>query len=416
MKKPLPRINMKYVFRYFLLIIISSVVLLCTFIALPSTESVFKKQTFNLNVNDSSSWEKTFAIKLTFQPTDIVYKGKLVNKTKDVIYERLKKYGVDFVQISYKDGTDNTGTLSLTVKGRNDSSNIEALVTSNSDIYLVTKKADANFNDEKNQYAIYDPANYDSTDLTREYFRTIYITKLKSSSGDYTYFGLFKTYIWKDKAYYQFIEKYSGLQEGLYIDGFVSPLTVPVWSADQNSARPTLSIGLTSNEKVAHIQGIIFNSGKIPLTMEVSDKQDVTVGKVSINTLILSVITIVSILVVLIVKHFLDKKEIIKYPLTLFIISILGLAFLKISQTPISLVSLLIAFPIIILTTIMLGEVKRKLLYSILIATLLFIIKQFTLGQTSEILNLIMIGVFAFPIFECLSQRYILLFKQILGR
>ena len=407
---------MKYVSRYFLLIVISSAVLLCTFIALPSTESVFKKQTFNLNVNDNSSWEKTFAIKLTFQPTDIVYKGKLVNKTKDIIYERLRRYGVDFVQINYKDNTDNTGTLSLIVKGRNDSSNIESLINSQADIYLVTRKTDANFNDAKNQYAIYDPANYDSTDLTREYFRTIYITKLKSSSGDYTYFGLFKTYLWKEKAYYQFIEKYSGQQEGLYIDGFVSPLTVPTWSVKQNSAKPTLSIGLTSNEKVAHIQGIIFNSGKIPLTMEVSDKQDITVGKVSINTLILSAITIVSIAVALIVKYFLDKKDTIQYALTLFLMLILGFAVLKISQTPVSLISLLISFPIIILSSIMLEKVKRKLSYAILIATLLLIITQFTLGYTSEILNITMIGVLAFPIFEYLSQRYILLFKQILGR
>ncbi|MCK9368666.1 hypothetical protein M0R04_01685 [Candidatus Dojkabacteria bacterium] len=416
MRKPFIKIDIKHVLKYFLLVIFTASILLCTFIALPQTEKIFKKQTFNLNINDNSTWEKQFTIKLTFQPTDIVYKSKLINQTKNVIYNRLQKYGVDFVEMSYKDGTDNTGILAVEVKGRNDSANIESIINAQSDIYLVTRKTDANFNDTKDQYAIYNPDNYDVTDLTREYFRTIYITKLKSTSGDYSYFGLFKTFIWKETKFYDFIEKYSGQEAGLYIDGFVSPLTVPTWTDRKNTAKPTLAIGLTSDAKVARVQSIIFNSGKIPLTIEVTDKKDAPVGKIDINTLILSAITVTSILVMLVVKYFLDRKDIFRYTLTIFVITIAGFTFFKLSQAPISLISLLISFPTVFLVTILLEQVKKKLSFALLIVVVIYIFKQLTLGQTSEILSILSISILAFPIFDYLMQRYILLFKQILSR
>lgn len=280
----LPKIS--EVLKFLFLVISTSLILISIYIALPQTEKLIKNQRYDLHISDLSIWSKEYTVELKLEQDQIDKKWQHINRTKNIISNRLSQLGVSNVNFETKEIDNLTTNLIITVKSNIDKSQVESLVQSRGLFTLVVKKDDVTFNSEENPYAQFLPDNYTQSDLTRKYFRTVYITKLKTTSGDYAYFGIFKPWIWNNSKYYNFLAQNSGKEGGINSDGFVTPVQIPVYELSKTSsatAKPVLSVGIGSDPDVARIQGILYNSGEIPISYTSKESKDIEVEKSNID-------------------------------------------------------------------------------------------------------------------------------------
>lgn len=402
----------KTVLKYIVAILLSSIFVISFFVAIPQTEKIRKDINLNLNLNTSSVWEKKFTIQLSFNLAYLEYKWKDINETKNIIINRVKQVGYDYINLDYRDTEENKGELVVTVRSSKTAEAISSLITQRGEIYIATRKEGVNFEDENNQYTIFDPTNYDQTKFTSEYFRSIYVTELKADTGDMSYFGIFKPYFWSTGEYYKFLADNSGKTVGLYIDGFVNPMSVPANTIDQQT-RPILAVSLGQEKEYAKNQGIILNNGKIPLEMELKETKDIDIKDVKPNLLFTSIILIASIIIIACFMYYLYSKETaFNFLFTITLLFSIGLAILKLSSMPIDFEYMLIASVITIIANAITTLSKHKTTILIITIVLMFAAMQISFGSGKDILLYCAVGFKLLFILTIFGNMYLKLFKQ----
>lgn len=363
------KVSFSQIFDYTIVILISSAIVATTFLAAPKSETlfpsqIFKDQRFDLNVKEKSYWKKEFTLETNDKDP------QKLNETKDILFKRLQKLGVEEVQI-----TNQESVIRVIVQTTLDEKTVENIISTRGFIRIVTRKADADFT--TNQIAIFLKSNYDDTPWTRYDFRTIYIAKLLNSNQEKSYFALFKPWPNDATRFAEFENKYAGQTLGVAIDDFVSPVTISTAKNKQ------FAMGIGGDEAQANFYSIIFNTGVIPLEYSVKDSKNLDPQVYNINYIQALLAIVIVMLVISGYLFFTEPKErrenVWKFALTSLMSFSILIAFLKISYIPVDL------FLIIITTILAIGYLKTTILrqneaWSLRIVSIVVILVMIYLG------------------------------------
>jgi preprotein translocase subunit SecD len=351
-------------FNYLFLILLSSFVLLAFLIALPLTEKLTDVVAFDLNVNEEF-WSKEYILEFDSEnQTEI-------NKTKNILFKRLNRYGVEEVTVSQEDKS-----IRVEVKTTKPQSYVDEMIRSPYQYSIVTRKEDVDFESEENQFAPYLSENYDDTKFNSSIFRNIHITKLPTSSGELSYFGIAKIWPNKSREFKDFLTDNNEQYIGLKIDDFVTPIYIN----DPN----LLAIPIGAEEDSVGSIDILYNSGNIPISYTLAEENDLDVSNINIDYIELTIALFISILAIYIYTYFtkLYNTNLILSSLFIVLLSLaLFLTYLKITYTPIQIFILLIDAVILIMLTNLIKQ-NTESRYTLLIGALLiaFVFKYLGIG------------------------------------
>lgn len=222
-KIKIKKINFKYILNYLFVILLTSFILVTILISLPLTERVSSQVTYDLKTKSELYWAKDYTLQLDIW--DRTDKEKILDRTTSTLYQRLSKYGVEKVDM-YTFTQNEMEYIDIHVQSSLPQEYVDELIRSPFIVKVVTRDPEVDFEDPENPYAIYLGENYLDTQFTRDSFRNIYITKLKNSAKQYSYFALFKTWPWNSQ-WKTFLEEYQGQEVGVSVDGFVTPVQIP---------------------------------------------------------------------------------------------------------------------------------------------------------------------------------------------
>jgi hypothetical protein len=353
--------NLKDISSYVLSILISSIILALILISLPLTERISSSSTYDLVNKSSMYWAKEYILELSPEDqTDI--EGK-VNKTKSILQTRLRNIGVEQSNTSsYKEGENEY--IKVEVQTTKEKELIDALVKSPYIVEILTRKDDVNYEDTENPLTPYLPENYNTTDFNGEDFRNVFVTKLKNSAGEYSYFALFKTWPWKTD-WKKFLEEYSGQTVGVGIDGFVTPVQI---NPQDNTFAVSAS---TSEDKYAKVTDLLYNSGNIPISYSTIAENELEVDIAEIDYIKLTEGILVAIIFIYIYLLLIEKtpqKILIQSGLS-SIITVSGwITYLKISSTPIDIFILALeVIAIVVIIRLITENIESRLHVTILL-------------------------------------------------
>jgi len=342
-------LNVKPILNYILIIVVTALFLASIFIALPLTEKFVSKTNYNLNTKDNTYWSQEFIVSTENTET------KALNDLRNIFYKRLKGFGVEEVSTYVEDSK-----IRIDVTTSKDKDLVKELISNKFEVKVVTRKADVNFDDSANTYAYMLGTNYDTTDWDRSDFRNVYITKLRTSNGEYANFAIFKLWPTGEEKFRKFLTQYNGISIGVDIDGFVTPYVVDTTS--QIFAIPI------SSDNVDHIKvmSLLYNSGIIETNYKIDSQTDLTVNVPTVNYIQITLGILIA-LVVLCLYLFISKttspeillKSLLATTLTISIY----LAFLKIFQIPVDTFMLSIEAILAIIVTRILVEGKDSVFY-----------------------------------------------------
>jgi len=365
------KFNAKPLLSYISLAIASAILVAAILIALPLTEKISDGINFNLVTKDSSFWSKEYI--LTLQTSD----EKQVRDAREILYRRLRSFSIERVSIyTLPSEEEGLSKLKVIISSAKDQALVEELIKNRFQYKIMTKKADVNFEDSEDQYAYMMEENYDPTDWDYQDFRNIYITKLKSNNGTYSYFALYKLWPNKEKEFVNFLSQYKGDIIGVSIDGYISPYQVPE-DVDQSAFLFALPV-YTEDEDEAEIISILYNSGNIPVEFIVQEETDLPSPIESIDYIKISIALIIALVTayiyILIFKQSTPQKLLRSFLATVITIS-LYIAILKIQQIPVYTILLTLECIIASIATYMFEENKesRKFTLGILLLSLLII-------------------------------------------
>ncbi len=365
------KFNAKPLLSYISLAIASAILVAAILIALPLTEKISDGINFNLVTKDSSFWSKEYI--LTLQTSD----EKQVRDAREILYRRLRSFSIERVSIyTLPSEEEGLSKLKVIISSAKDQALVEELIKNRFQYKIMTKKADVNFEDSEDQYAYMMEENYDPTDWDYQDFRNIYITKLKSNNGTYSYFALYKLWPNKEKEFVNFLSQYKGDIIGVSIDGYISPYQVPE-DVDQSAFLFALPV-YTEDEDEAEIISILYNSGNIPVEFIVQEETDLPSPIESIDYIKISIALIIALVTayiyILIFKQSTPQKLLRSFLATVITIS-LYIAILKIQQIPVYTILLTLECMIASIATYMFEENKesRKFTLGILLLSLLII-------------------------------------------
>ncbi len=257
------KINWKGVFNYFISVIISAVILALVLISLPLTEKVSSSASYDLVNKNNMYWSKQYILELdTSKSSDI---QKDIADLKSVLQKRLKNFDVERSSLTSYQENDKY-YLKAEIQTSKEQELIEQLIKNPFIIKIVTRKDDVNYEDTENPLIPYLEENYNVTEFTRKDFRNVYVTKLKNTSGEYSYFAIFKAWPWSGK-WNEFLNKYSGQIVGVSIDGFVTPVQI---NEDKIFAPSVSAI----DEQYAKVTSILYNSGVSPMSYSTISEED----------------------------------------------------------------------------------------------------------------------------------------------
>jgi len=398
------KFNVKPLLSYISLAIISAILVAAILIALPLTEKISDEINFNLVTKDSSFWSKEYILAL--QTSD----EKQVQETREVLYRRLRSFSVERESV-YVVPSDEEGIskLKVVISSAKDQKLVEELIKNRFQYKIMTKKPDVDFENSEDQYAYMMEENYDPTDWDYQDFRDIYLTKLKTNSGTYSYFALYKLWPNKEKEFVNFLSQYKGQMIGVSIDGYISPYQVPE-DVDQGAFLFALPV-YTENKDEAEIISILYNSGNIPVEFTVQEETDLPSPIASIDYLKISVALIIALVTaymyILIFKQSTPKKLTRSFLATVITISVY-ITILKIQHIPVY--TLLLALECIMasIAIYMFEENResRKFTLCILLAFLLVIVFLGT-GLMSEFAKEMICILLLSALSLQISQRYI---------
>ncbi len=398
------KFNVKPLLSYISLAIISAILVAAILIALPLTEKISDEINFNLVTKDSSFWSKEYILAL--QTSD----EKQVQETREVLYRRLRSFSVERESV-YVVPSDEEGIskLKVVISSAKDQKLVEELIKNRFQYKIMTKKPDVDFENSEDQYAYMMEENYDPTDWDYQDFRDIYLTKLKTNSGTYSYFALYKLWPNKEKEFVNFLSQYKGQMIGVSIDGYISPYQVPE-DVDQGAFLFALPV-YTENKDEAEIISILYNSGNIPVEFTVQEETDLPSPIASIDYLKISIALIIALVTaymyILIFKQSTPKKLTRSFLATVITISVY-ITILKIQHIPVY--TLLLALECIMasIAIYMFEENResRKFTLCILLAFLLVIVFLGT-GLMSEFAKEMICILLLSALSLQISQRYI---------
>src|SRR5690606_33704449 len=107
--------------------------------------------------------------------------------------------------------------IKITVETDKEKDFVETLISQRYYLRFVIRKDGVNFDDENNIIAQYDRTNYLNTPYTLHDFRQVYITELKTSSGEMAYFSIYKPWEHKAGRFYSYFDRYAGEYAGISI-------------------------------------------------------------------------------------------------------------------------------------------------------------------------------------------------------
>ncbi len=365
-------INIKPVLNYILIIVITSIFLASIFVALPLTEKYVSKASYNLTLKNY--WSEEYVI--TAEDTSV----QSLESINNIFYKRLKGFGVEQVSSYITDDK-----IHVRVTSTKDQTLVRELLANRFAAQIVTRKADVNFDDSSDPYAYIYATNYDATDWDRSDFRNVYITKLKTSSGDQSYFAIFKLWPNKVETFNSFLKQYDGQYIGVNLDGFVTPYLV-------DSTQTVFAIPISTEDKEQlKVMDLLYNSGLIDTDCTIESETSLTVDIPAIDYIGIMLGILAGIVVFyayLLISKTTPNKRVFKSLLATAVSISFYLAFLKIFNVPVDLNFLAIESILVVVMAYTLSENKDSHFYIelfllILLGAMIFLTSG-TLSQLAQ--------------------------------
>ncbi|MFA7678248.1 MAG: hypothetical protein WCY00_01940 [Candidatus Dojkabacteria bacterium] len=315
---------------YLSLIIATSFGITAILIALPLTEKISERTSFDLITKENQYWSREYVLEL--QTTDT----KDIEKVRNIIYKRLKKFKVEQIEIAKLkelSDTGNTTLLKVTINTTRDPNLVKELIANQFQVRIVTKKEDIDFFDEENQFAHLFAENYDPTGWDRSNFRNVHITELKTTNNTYSYFAIFKPWVSKQADFNKLLDEHKGEYMGIDTDGFVTPYLVPL----EEQSVFAIPLSYQYEEEVEAID-ILYNSGIISTNYTLLSETDLDPHIIKINHIGISggfaISLLLTYLLLVLLKH--DTIDDVKRAFLASILTIsVYLAFLKLFNIPV---------------------------------------------------------------------------------
>lgn len=355
----------KPLLNYVSIILATSLFITLTLIALPLTEKFSQNTPFNLTTKEDHYWSQEYILDLS------TTEKKDAEITRDIIYRRLKRFGVEKVSVRNLGVQEDITQLQVVVNTTKNQELVKELISNRFDVQVMTRKDDVDFDDEENQFAYLFADNYNPTEWTRDDFRNIYITELKTNENSEAYFAIFKFWPNKESGFNAFLDKHRGEYIGVSIDGFVTPYLVP--EVDQGIfAVPITTEDLEQIESI----DILYNTGIIPINYTISEEIELEPQIIKLDYIRISIGFAISMLLTY-AYLFLLRKDSVEILKTSLFSSILTastyIVILKLLNIPIDVFLLPVIMTLTFVLTKVLTENKDSQLYlgSILILVLL---------------------------------------------
>lgn len=326
-----------------LLIFVGALFITTVLIALPLTEKISDKVSFNLNSKEKQYWSKEYVLSVG------TTEKKELQKVKQIIFKRLRNFGVERVTIFNEAVSDTDSELRVIINSTKDQGLVHQLLTTQHSFTIVTRKADANFDDPENPYAIIMKDNYEETEWNYEDFRTVYIpkNKLRTDGGDYQYFAIFKPWPNKQNALTKFLTQHKSELLGVEIDSFVQPFRVQEIQ-EGNTAQQTITVGINEEtEDGAKATSLLFNSGHIKPSLSPKEEKVVDPDIISLDYVKVSIALTISLLTAYIymaIFKYSSNKQLLQSFFTTVLTLSLYLAYLKLTFIPVDTFLLAIQF------------------------------------------------------------------------
>jgi preprotein translocase subunit SecD len=322
------KFDIKPILNYLAIILTTSIGITTILIALPLTENISERTSFDLLTKDDYYWSSEYTLSL--QTTD----KKEIEKNRDIIFKRLEKFGVEKISVR-KAGENEDGNTLLTVvvNTTSDPDLVRELISNKFEVQIVTKKEDVDFFSAEEEYAYLFAENYNPTEWDRSDFRNVHLTQLRTADNTYSYFAIFKPWPNKQSPFFNFLDAHRGDYIGVNIDGFVTPYLVPF--EEQNIFAVPVS---QEDEMQIKTISILYNSGVIPTEYTVESETELTPQVVQLDHIRVTIGLLISFLLVYTYMYLLRKSD----PDTLkksFLATILTIAiyltFLKLFSIPV---------------------------------------------------------------------------------
>ena len=342
-------LNIKPLLNYILIIIVTSLFLATLFVALPLTEKYVSKVNYNLTLKNGTYWSKEYVI--SAKDTS----AQSLDEINDIFFKRLKGFGVEEVSASIIDNK-----IHMIITSSKDKSLARELLANRFSAEIVTRKADVNFDDSSDQYAYIYAKNYDATEWDRSDFRNVYITKLKTNSGEKSYFAIFKLWPNKVEAFNAFLKKYNGQYIGVNLDGFVTPYSVD--TTQQVFAIPIS----TEDAQQIKVMSLLYNSGLINTDCTIESETEIPLDSPVIDYIGIAIAIAASIIIMytyLVISKSIEKPRAAKALIATILSASLYIAFLKIFNVPVDLNYLAVEMILLVVTTYVLSENKDSHFY-----------------------------------------------------
>ena len=278
--------NIKNLLNYIVAILATAFTITVILIALPLTENISTNTSYDLVTKSTNYWAKEYNLLIH------THDEKKVQETKNALYRRVRKFGVEKVEISTSPEENEDGTILIVrIQTTKNQELVEQLIKNQFKVRIVARKEDVDFQDEENQLAYLFLDSYNSTGWTRDDFRNIYITELKTTENNYSYFAIFKLWPHKQKSFNDLLDQHRGDYIGVSNDAYVIPYLVPLDS--QNIFAVPINAG---SEQEAQVVKLLYNSGTIPSEITLLSAKDIEINTVNINHVGITIGLIISLL------------------------------------------------------------------------------------------------------------------------
>lgn len=402
------KIDVKSFTNYIATILFSTVIFASILIALPLTEQYLNNLSYNINSKDSQYWAKEYL--LTLESND----KQDAEKVRNILFRRLNKFGVEEVS-TYGEYTEDIKQIRIEIQTSKTLENVEELIRNPFQIQMVTRKDDVDFNNEEDPYAYLLASNYNATEWERKDFRNIFLTELKDSSGEDSYFAIFKPWLTNRGGFENFLIQHADEYIGVNIDGFVTPYYVQAGNTD------TFAVQLSTKDlEQIEVTNILYNSGIMPTSYNLESEIEIDVIGKELSYIWTSVGIVVATIATYAYLFFFKNSSpeiLITSLVTTILITAFYITILKLWAIPTDTFILAIdAILIALLTRVLIDNKDSKIYISGLLGSFSIIMMFFGIGYTKilgkEILLLTAVILIMIPF----SEMYINMVKKVLKK
>lgn len=293
------KFDIKPILNYLVIILLTSFAITTILVALPLTEHISERTSFDLLTKDNYYWSAEYI--LTLQTKE----RKEIEETRDILFKRLEKFGVEKISIrNIEEDEQGNTVLKVVVNSTRDPELVRELITNRFDVRIVTKKEDVDFFNPEDEYAYLFAENYNPTEWDRSDFRNVHVTELRNTDKTYSNFAIFKPWPNKQGPFFDFLDSYKGEYIGVSVDGFVTPYLVPF--EEQN----IFAVPLNSDEE-SHVKAmsILYNSGAIPADITLESEEQLDPQIIRLDHIRVSIGLLISLILVYAYMFILKKAD-----------------------------------------------------------------------------------------------------------